>query len=244
MGVREADLKARRAGAWRKVALALAGLALVGGCAVGRQPAAGTEEASVPARIALAPFIDMARVYGEVQSVRSPLTGKMFVTGEMAPDVADLLTAETERFLHDQGFEVVSPEAVGSVMETLSAGSDQPPGERGLIMATARQVEAEAILVGYLYRVHGRQGGRFAVRQPASVAFGLYLVHSPSGRMLWSGAFDETQRSLTEDLFAVGEFIRRRGEWVSATRMAVDGVRGILADFPASPGGAETADTL
>lgn len=243
MGVRRADLEARRTGAWCRATLALACVVLVSGCAVGKGPVARTDEAPIPRRIALAPFIDMARTYGEGQEVRSPLTGKMFVTGEVAPDVAGLLTAETETFLHERGFEVVSPESVGSVMETLSARADPTPGERGLAMAAARQVEAEAILVGYLYRVHGRQGGRFAVRQPASVAFGLYLINAGSGGMLWSGEFDETQRSLAENLFAMGDFIRRRGEWVSAGQMATDSVRQILADFPAPPGEADAADS-
>jgi hypothetical protein len=61
--------------------------------------------------------------------------------------------------------------------------------------------------------------------------------------MLWSGEFDKTQRSLAENLFAMGDFIRRRGEWVSASRMATDSVRRILADFPAPPGEAEAADS-
>lgn len=243
MGVGRADLDARRPGAWGRAALALVWLVLAGACAAGKGPVAKTEEAPVPRRIALAPFIDMARTYGVGQGVRSPLTGKMFVTGEVATEVADLLTADTETLLHERGFEVVSPESVGSVMETLGARSDGSAGERGLAMAAARQVEAEAILVGYLYRVHGRQGGRFAVRQPASVAFGLYLIDARRGSTLWSGEFDETQRSLAENLFAVGDFIRRRGEWVSAGQLAADSLRQILADFPAPPGEAEGADS-
>jgi hypothetical protein len=243
MGAHKADLEAGLAGARGRVVLVLIWLALTGGCTTAKVPVAGTEETPIPARIALAPVIDMARVYGEGQSARLPLTGKMFVTGEVAPDVAELLTTETETILRDRGFQVVPPESVGSVMETLGARSEFKPGQREVILASARQVEAEAILVGYLYRIHGRQGGRFAVRQPASVAYGLYLVAVDGGRMLWSGEFDETQRSLFENLFGLGDFIRRRGEWVSATRMATDSVREILGDFPAPPGEIGKADS-
>lgn len=231
----KADQHARMAGVRTAVTLVFVCLAMLGGCAVGKGPVVETEEAPIPGRIALAPVIDMARVYGEGQGVRSPLTGKMFITGEAAPDVALQLTEATEVFLRDRGFEIVSPESVGSTMDTLSARLDLPPGERELIMAVARQVEAEAVLVGYLYRIHGRQGGRFAVRQPASVAYGFYLVEAASGRMLWSGEFDETQQSLAENLFAMGDFIRRRGEWISASQMAADSIHEVLADFPAPP---------
>jgi len=239
----KAELTAGRRGAGLRAVLAMVCLALLGGCAVAKGPAAETEEAPIPARIALAPVIDMARVYGEFLSVRSPLTGKMFVTGETAPEVARLLTEETETILRDRGFEVVSPESVGSVLETLGAGSNLADGERERIMAAARRLEAEAILVGYLYRVHGRQGGRFAVRRAASVAYGFYLVDARGGRMLWSGEFDETQRSLAENLFAMGDFIRRRGEWISADRMAGDSLPEVLADFPAPPGETREADS-
>jgi hypothetical protein len=75
------------------------------------------------------------------------------------------------------------------------------------------------------------------------VAYGFYLVDARGGRMLWSGEFDETQRSLAENLFAMGDFIRRRGEWISADRMAGDSLPGVLADFPAPPGETREADS-
>jgi hypothetical protein len=243
MKVLKADLATRRAGIRARAILAIVCLALLGGCATAKAPVDEKGETPIPVRLALAPVIDMARVYGAHQGVRSPLTGKMFVTGDVAPEVAKLLTEATRAHLRDKGFEVVSPESMGSIMETLSARSDMTPGERPLIMAVARQVEVKAILVGYLYRVHGREGGRFAVRQPASLAYGFYLLDAGNGRILWSGEFDETQRSLAENLFAMGDFIRRRGEWVSADRMAADSLPEILADFPVREGADSKTDT-
>jgi hypothetical protein len=209
---------------------------LAGGCAPDSALISRNSEVPLPSRIALLPVSDMAQVYGVAQSIRSPLTGKVFVTGQTAPELAGLITAEVDTHLRNLGYDVVSPDAIGSVMATLSADQSRKPGERALLVAASRQVEAGAILVGYLYRIQERQGARFAVRQPASVAYGLYLIDARKGAILWSGEFDETQRSLDEDLFAVGTFIRRRGEWINAAQMATAGLREMLAAFPAPAG--------
>jgi hypothetical protein len=218
----------------------LAGLIwlMAGGCAPGTALVSRSSSAPTPARIALLPMADMARVYGVGHSVRSPLTGKVFVTGETSPELAGLMTDEIEGHLRSMGYLLASPEAVGNAMAALSAGEKGALGERGLIMAAARRVEADAALVGYLYRSQERQGARFAVREPASVAYGLYLIDAQSGRTLWSGEFDETQRSLDEDLLNLGAFIQRRGEWIRADQMATASLREMLADFPTPPGDA------
>ncbi len=238
-----------RAGSERRKALDAAKLSVLAclllfGCAAGSTSFSRSAADDIPARIALLPVADMARIYGVEQSVKSPLTGKVFVTGEEAPALAGALTAEIEAHLRGRGFDLVTPEAIGSAMATLSAEVGGARSERSLIMDAARRVEAGAALVGYLYRSRERQGARFAVEAPASVAYGLYLIDAGSGRLLWSAEFDETQRPLSENLFHVGTFLRRRGEWISAEQMATVSIREILAGFPALPAGGGTEGGL
>ena len=211
--------------------LGLAMILAAGGCTKGRLPA-GTASPSAMARIAILPVVDMARVYGQGRSVHAPLTGKVFVTGQSAPALVALMTTEIEAHLRRQGYDVVPPVAVQTAADGRTAGAPGPLAERSLLMAAARQLEADAILVGYLYRAQDRQGGRFAVEQPASVTYGLYLIDPASGRITWSGEFDETQRALNEDLFRFGAFIKRRGEWITAEQMTTESLREILARFP------------
>ena len=211
--------------------LGLAILLAAGGCTQGRLPAS-TASPSVMTRIAMLPVVDMARVYGQGRSVHAPLTGKVFVTGQSAPDLAILMTNDIEAHLRRLGYDVVPPSAVQTAADDRTAGAPGPLAERSLLMAAARQLEADAILIGYLYRVQDRQGGRFAVEQPASVTYGLYLIDPASGRITWSGEFDETQRALNEDLLRFGTFIKRRGEWITAEQMTTESLREILARFP------------
>ena len=209
----------------------LLGLA-VGGCA-GPQTTAERPPAVELERIALMPVVDMARVYGPNRSVRAPLTGKVFVTGPEASALAMMMTGTIEAFLGEQGFAVIAPMATQAAVDELAASATEPFAERALFLSAVRRLEADAILVGYLYRAQDRQGGRFAVEQPASVAYGLYLLDAAQGRTIWSGEFDETQRSLNENLFHFGTFLKRRGEWITAEQMTAESLKEILNGFGA-----------
>jgi len=54
------------------------------------------------------------------------------------------------------------------------------------------------------------------------------------GRVLWSGHFNETQRSLSEDLYQLETFIKRKASWITAREMAQAGLEDILDTFPGS----------
>jgi hypothetical protein len=48
------------------------------------------------------------------------------------------------------------------------------------------------------------------------------------GRILWSGHFDETQKALSEDLYQLDKFIKRKASWITAREMAQTGLENIL----------------
>jgi hypothetical protein len=52
------------------------------------------------------------------------------------------------------------------------------------------------------------------------------------GRTVWSANFDETQQSLSQNLFQLGTFLSRGGRWVTAKEMATTGLNNILEKFP------------
>ena len=207
-------------------------LLMAGGCA-GPQPTVENPAAAKLKRIALAPVTDMARVYGPDHSARAPLTGKVFLTGQEAPELAAMMTNIIQDHLSAQGFQVVGPAAVQATMDDLAAAATGPLAQQALILDAARRLEGDGVLVGYLYRVRERQGGRFAVEQPASVAYGLYLLDTAEGRMIWSAEFDETQRSLDENLLKFGTFLKRRGEWVNAETMIAQSLTELLGSLGA-----------
>jgi hypothetical protein len=119
----------------------------------------------------------------------------------------------------------------------LRAGSKNTLSEQDLWIETGRDLGADAVIVGHLYRFRERIGTQYSVEVPASVAFDIHLIGVRDGRLLWSGKFDETQQSLFEDLYQLGTFLSRRGRWITAQELAVSGLEGVLETFPASAKG-------
>jgi hypothetical protein len=91
----------------------------------------------------------------------------------------------------------------------------------------------DALLLGRVRRFDERKGGE----QPAAVGFDLEL-RAPDGALLWSGSYDETQRSLSEDLGSFGRASERGFRWVSADALASYGARELVRQLPQNGVGA------
>jgi hypothetical protein len=73
------------------------------------------------------------------------------------------------------------------------------------------------------------------------VSFVLNLVDIRRGDTVWSARFDETQKPLSENIFALGQIGERGIRWLSAEQLTDEGVKKavaqlhqILAPSPAS----------
>jgi hypothetical protein len=49
--------------------------------------------------------------------------------------------------------------------------------------------------------------------------------------MVWTGKFDETQRPLSENLFKIGSFVRRKASWLTAEELSSVGMDEMLKRF-------------
>ncbi len=117
------------------------------------------------------------------------------------------------------GWQIVSDKEVREAM------SQVPPGAEGDQAKTLGQlVYADAVIFPRLLRYRERVGEELGVQSPASVAFVLDLWDVKRGDVAWSARFDETQRSLTENLLGLGEYLHRGVRWLTAEELAQDGV--------------------
>jgi hypothetical protein len=184
-------------------------------------------------KILILPFQDMSTVYGENKDVRCPICGKVFTTGTVSRGAADALTEQLFMILNKRkDIQLIPSGHAQGVMSDLLAGSQKEINEKKLVIETGRILHADAVLVGYLYRFQKRIGTEYAVDSPASVAFDLHLIGVKDGRVLWGGHFDETQRPLSDNLFHLGAFLKRKAKWVTAKEMAVSGLENMLKTFP------------
>lgn len=186
-------------------------------------------------KILVFPFEDMAGVYGQKVDARCPVCGKVFMTGQVTESATRILTDQVFILLKEQkDIELIPASQAMGVMSGLRAGSNNILSEQDLWIETGRDLGADAVIVGHLYRFRERIGTQYSVEVPASVAFDIHLISVRDGRVLWSGNFDETQQSLFEDLYQLGTFLRRGGRWITAQELAVSGLEGVLDTFPAS----------
>jgi hypothetical protein len=86
--------------------------------------------------------------------------------------------------------------------------------------------------VGSVWKYRDRVGGDRAASSPASVAFALHLVEVPTGKILWSKSFVQTQRSLSENILNAKAFFDQGAKWLTADELASYGVKELLKDFP------------
>ncbi|NIM98574.1 MAG: hypothetical protein GTO24_10985 [candidate division Zixibacteria bacterium] len=67
---------------------------------------------------------------------------------------------------------------------------------------------------------------------PASVAFAVYLIDVASGKLLWTGKFSETQRTLSDNVLDTWAFVKKGAKWLSADELASYGVKEVLKKSP------------
>ncbi len=125
-----------------------------------------------------------------------------------------------------QGMTVLSP---GEATRALTSQAMPPSStSQSQAVTVAKQLKADASLIGQVRVYRERVGGRFGASPPATVGFEAKVV-AADGQVLWEGNYYEKQRPMTEDLMG---FIQRRGVFVTAEELAAYGVEHMLNEFP------------
>jgi hypothetical protein len=88
------------------------------------------------------------------------------------------------------------------------------------------------IFVGVLFRFEERIGSSIGAEKPASVGFDVHLIRMKDEKMVWTGKLDETQRPLSENLFKIGSFMRRKASWLTAEELSSVGMDEMLRRLP------------
>ena len=110
--------------------------------------------------------------------------------------------------------------------EVREVGALVPQGDaRTRAKKLGELVYADAVIFGQVLRYHERVGEEWGAKSPASVAFVLDLWDVRRGDLIWSGSFDETQRPLSDNILAIGEFTQRGGKWLRAEELALEGIK-------------------
>jgi len=123
-------------------------------------------------------------------------------------------------------WQMISDREVREMMPLVPPGSPEARARR-----LGQLVYADAVISGRLLRFREREGEAMGVKSPASVAFVLELWDVKRGDSIWSAHFDETQKALSENLFALGQVTSRGVKWLKAEELALEGVKKAVTDL-------------
>jgi TolB-like protein len=106
-----------------------------------------------------------------------------------------------------------------------------PTAEAVRLRRLGEMVYADAVIAGRIQRYRERIGDEWGAKSPASVAFVLELVDARRGDVIWTARFDETQKSLSENIFAIVDIGQRGIRWLTADQLTEEGVKKAISQL-------------
>jgi hypothetical protein len=184
-------------------------------------------------RILVLPFCDVSALMKDTAHVRGPLSGNVFELDHVDPRGVESMNV----FLDAKLQKITSLTTHYASSGITSAVGVLPAAERreariAVVQQIGQQEQVDAVLCGFIYAFRDRQGGDLSIEKPARVVFELNLVSSANGALIWQKHFEETQKTLTEDLFQIKKFFKRGGRWVTAEQMGRQALDDLFESFP------------
>ncbi|MBR4742179.1 MAG: hypothetical protein IK079_04700, partial [Desulfovibrio sp.] len=91
--------------------------------------------------------------------------------------------------------------------------------------------KADLLLVPFVLDWHERAGSKVGVTQSAHVHLQFFLIKVNTGQILQRSIYEEKQQALSENFLKINDFIRRKGSWVQATDLALEGMQKAIKDL-------------
>lgn len=179
---------------------------------------------------------------GQGSAALAPLSCIAVLPAVSAVDKDDQLSAEQRRFLEagaDFATGIITRELGGHTKVRLVTdsqaskfSSELSRGVFGMVAAVGKQVGCDGVMTTTVRRYQQRQGTEYAVDDPASAEFTMTLLHAASGRVLWTGDFQETQESFLDNILTYEKMQSRGFKWVSVEQLMEQGISERLASCP------------
>jgi hypothetical protein len=87
-----------------------------------------------------------------------------------------------------------------------------------------KMVFADSVLFGEILSARERVGGEYGAESPASIHLVLSLLDVARRKVIWRAEFQETQKSLTENLFFVFDFFTKGAKWLTVKELMDRGI--------------------
>jgi hypothetical protein len=184
-----------------------------------------------PVRVAVVSFQEEA--VPERDYIRCRACGAILKSGPIEGHPVPVLTQHLWDILSGlgKGYDWISPGQVEGVYNSILARGFEK-NTLAMMQSLGKQLKADFVLWGTLSEYQERKGTTYSVQKPASVALDLHLLDVQKGVLVWKDQWAETQKSLSENLFEMDAFLKRKGRWVTAEELSLQGLQGMLKKFP------------
>jgi len=181
--------------------------------------------------LAIIPFF-AEKIDDPARGAVCPICGGAYGRGNLPLGTRDTLTRLLQQKMDPSNlFQVIPPEKVEESLPNVARATlEEKPVQASLEIG--KDLNAQFVMVGFVFRFDERVGSAMGVEKPASVGFDLHLMRVRDGKVVWTGKFDETQRPLSEDMRKISSFLRRGAVWLTAAELASDGMSEILKKVP------------
>lgn len=166
--------------------------------------------------------------------IRDAISGAVFMAEPVSERVADMMTdIMFEKLIAGGEYDLISPDqAMGAIAIIVESDKNFDLESLLLFQKVGKAFEADAVLVGRIYRWRERIGADYGVQRASSVAFDLQLIRPADGALLWRGRFDKTQQALFGNLLDLTTFFRGKGRWMTAEKLAMNGLEDLVNKMP------------
>jgi len=197
------------------------------------QPKQQKEEQIVPRqKVAVLPFLLIKPETPGQRMVKGLYGNYFFRTGDLPARAGSEVTTVFQRRLNALGRCELIPLAQA---QDAAEGIDPQAFQKdpfSVAVQIGQQLGLDAVVIGAVYHYEQRQGSALGVQSPASAAFDAHLIQVADKKVLWSGRFDETQNSLSENLLKIGSFVKGGAQWQTVERWSEIGIEHMLRTFP------------
>jgi len=183
-------------------------------------------------RIAIIPFQKILPESSMSKTVFCPLSGAGYFGGKIAEGAENVVEGLFINKISDfKEREIISVDKVEGMYKLFTAETLKT-NLLDILKKLGTELEADEIIIGYIFRYEERIGYDYSVEKPASVAFGIHLFNTKKGSLVWHGVFDKTQKSLMEDVLQISSFYKGGGKWLKARELTKQGIDQIFKTFP------------
>jgi TolB-like protein len=183
-------------------------------------------------KIGVMPLFKGRRSAGTGETVTCPVCELSFKAENIKDGADSAITRYVQEALERRHRDkVIALDEVSRVYKKIPR-DDTKDTPRSLAQKAGEALGVDFMIAGAVWRYRDRVRDPMGPGRGASVAFEIYLIEVSSGKTMWKGKFDETQRPLTEDIRGARVLIKKGARWLTADELARYGVEEVFKKFP------------